>query len=642
MTDQAKQSIEREERDWRAEVRASFVAIPHKPVFGMLLLAWVLLFFFVGNSTQGYVKSPNLFAWMSFVYDMGPDDRHGYMIPFAVLGFLWWKRGELATATTKFWWPAAGVLFVAIVVHLLGFMAQQARISIVGFFVGIWALVGMVWGPVIMRRTFFPFLLFVFCVPLAAATDTLTFPLRKFATAVTVKICNLLSIGVQQQGTNIIDPGGRYQYDVAAACSGIRSLTAICALTAAYAFVFFTKSWKRAIVLLLAVPLAVISNVLRLLTIVLASEIAGLMGRSSQAAGGYVHDSTVISLMPYVVAFFGVLLVARRLKEDRDIDIMEVGIPVGIGIGVSVALGWLFNRNVDAVIVETGGPGRWVLLAPFFVVIVAMFLTQREAFQLLTRRAVAVGVTGLLIIGAFGGFLAKRQLWQRLSEPGVKVIPEKMYAFTETNRILAATNSVYLPRRVLAYDSQPLPLSKLVYDWLPKDTVYGQRRYVSTNGPFWLDNMVVLMGADRTSIHKPQYCIVGQGFTIISEETDSIRMTAPTPYDLPVKRLTFKGNVMDDGKRREATGVFVYWFVSDSDLSSEHGERMWRMGYDLVRTGVVQRWAYVICMAFCEPGKANEDATYEKLKEFIRASVPEYQLTTGKPSPELSSMRTGK
>jgi hypothetical protein len=195
---------------------------------------------------------------------------------------------------------------------------------------------------------------------------------------------------------------------------------------------------------------------------------------------------------------------------------------------------------------------------------------------------------------------------------------------------------------VLAYDSQPLPLAAAVYEWLPKDTVYGQRRYVSTNENFWLDNLVVLMGADRTSIHKPQYCLVGQGFSIASEEIDSIRMARPIAYELPVKKLTFKGNVMNDGKRQDVSGVFVYWFVSDTALSSEHGERMWRMGYDLVRTGVVQRWAYVICMAFTNPGKANEDAAYERLKDFIRASVPEYQLTTGKPLPELSSAGSGK
>jgi len=218
-------------------------------------------------------------------------------------------------------------------------------------------------------------------------------------------------------------------------------------------------------------------------------------------------------------------------------------------------------------------------------------------------------------------------------------VPGEIYAVTATNKVLAGTNTVYLPQRVLTYDSQPLPLSQVVYDWLPKDTTYGQRRYFSPDG-FWVDNMVVLMGADRTSIHKPQYCLTGQGFNIWSETTDYIRMTRPTAYDLPVRKLKFKGMIMQDGNRREVGGVFAYWFVCDTEISAEHNERMLQMTYELMRTGVLQRWAYVICMAFCEPG--NEDATYERLKIFIRASVPEYQITVGKPLPELTSATGGK
>jgi len=52
---------------------------------------------------------------------------------------------------------------------------------------------------------------------------------------------------------------------------------------------------------------------------------------------------------------------------------------------------------------------------------------------------------------------------------------------------------------------------------------------------------------------------------------------------------------------------------------------MWWMARDLIRTGVLQRWAYVSYLAICEPGQ--EDATFERMKTFIAASVPEFQLT---------------
>jgi len=117
-------------------------------------------------------------------------------------------------------------------------------------------------------------------------------------------------------------------------------------------------------------------------------------------------------------------------------------------------------------------------------------------------------------------------------------------------------------------------------------------------------------------------------------------MDRPSVYDLPVRKMKFKGTVMLGDKRREVGGVFVYWFVCDTELSAEHNQRMMRTTYEMMRTGVMQRWAYVICMAFCEPGQ--EEAAYDRVKEFIRAAVPEYQLTVGPPLPELSKAGDAK
>jgi hypothetical protein len=43
-----------------------------------------------------------------------------------------------------------------------------------------------------------------------------------------------------------------------------------------------------------------------------------------------------------------------------------------------------------------------------------------------------------------------------------------------------------------------------------------------------------------------------------------------------------------------------------------------------LRTGVLQRWAYLSYFAVCAPGQ--EDAAFERMKNLIVHSVPEYQL----------------
>jgi hypothetical protein len=192
------------------------------------------------------------------------------------------------------------------------------------------------------------------------------------------------------------------------------------------------------------------------------------------------------------------------------------------------------------------------------------------------------------------------------------------------------THSVYLPPRVLNYDSEPQPVTDVVLNWLPKDTTYGQRMYKSPDGFVAVIN-AVLMGSDRTSIHKPEYCLAGTGWGIVDKQVTSIPIAEPHAYDLPVmKFLTRREDPAPNGGKVERRGVYVFWFVADNQLSADHMQRMIWMARDMIRTGVLQRWAYIACFAPCAPGQ--EEATFNRLKDLIAASVPHFQLATGAPT----------
>ena len=286
--------------------------LPEKTLFFMLLAAWAALFLFFGNSTLGYTATHSLFRWMEYTYSMSTDDEHGRLIPFVVLGLYWWKRKELMAVPKAPWWPGLGLLGLALLVHGIGYMVQQARISIIGFFLGVYAVTGMVWGWRWLKASFFPFCLFAFCVPLGTLTETITFPLRIAATQITVAISHVgLGIDVIQDGTRIFDPNGAYQYEVAAACSGIRSLTVTLAIAVIYAFVYFKSPWRRGLIIAAAFPVAVTANVIRLTSIIIAAEAFGA------AAGNYVHASAWMSLLPYVPALLGIVLLGYWMRENK-------------------------------------------------------------------------------------------------------------------------------------------------------------------------------------------------------------------------------------------------------------------------------------------------------------------------------------
>src|ERR1041385_2027612 len=143
------------------------------------------------------------------------------------------------------------------------------------------------------------------------------------------------------------------------------------------------------------------------------------------------------------------------------------------------------------------------------------------------QKTILLVVTLGLIAGS-AGLLANLRAHQRLGPPAVKG-----KAGAGSIRL-----EVQLPEQVLDYESKAVPEEQIVLDYLPKDTSFGQRLYTATNGAWTLVN-VVLMGTDRTSLPKPQFCLEGQGWSIndnVSAEA-SVHIERPHSYELPVMKL---------------------------------------------------------------------------------------------------------
>lgn len=242
-------------------------------------------------------------------------------------------------------------------------------------------------------------------------------------------------------------------------------------------------------------------------------------------------------------------------------------------------------------------------LAIMFVVVLAMF----------------IGTAGLI---------AYFQSNLKLTPPPVKIENAPMPGIDSTandkekSQFIAGTNRVYLPEQISGFESKLIPVEKVEYDTLPKDTTYGRRLYRSADG-FEIVNMVVLMGADRTSIHKPQYCLEGTGWRIDSSEQIVIPMNKPVPFNMPATKLMLSGYLVDNqGQKQLRRGIFIYWFVANDKITAEHKSRMWSVAKHRLLTGEIQRWAYIIYFSTCNPGE--ESATFERMINFIRESLPQY------------------
>ena len=291
--------------------RDEWAFLPNKTYFFTLASAWVALFILAGNSTMGYIHTASLFGWLFDIYTSPlAEDQHGMLIPFVVLVLFWWKRKTLVDQPLGFWWPASVLVAGALLMHVLGFMVQETKLSLIAFIIGLYGLTGMAWGKYWMKASAFPFLLLGFCIPTSDAANWLTLRLRLLVSWIVSIIAQLgLAPDLIRDGTQLFDSDRTFNFEVAAACSGIHSMVALLALTTVYGIAVFKSPWKRGVLILSSLPLAVVGNVARLCFTIFVAEIFG------QDAGKAVENK--FGFITIVVAVGCIFLLSRWLEKPE-------------------------------------------------------------------------------------------------------------------------------------------------------------------------------------------------------------------------------------------------------------------------------------------------------------------------------------
>ena len=242
--------------------------------------------------------APSMFA--SDIEDMS----YAWYVPVFSLYVIWRERNEILASIGE---PSALGLLLALPSFAAGFLGirgHQLRLEIVGFVGMLISLTWIYFGSKTARRILFPALFLLFCMPLATFLDIVTVHLRIFSTGTAYAILKGFGVDVVRQGTMLASSTGSFAIDVADPCSGLRSLFALTALTAGYAY-FHQRTWlRRGLLFALSVPIAVFGNVARILTIVLVAAYC-----SPDFATGFYHDYS-----GYVVFFVAISLMLLASK----------------------------------------------------------------------------------------------------------------------------------------------------------------------------------------------------------------------------------------------------------------------------------------------------------------------------------------
>lgn len=265
-----------------------------------VLIGFLFVLFHIFGNTVENVNSSSAFVWMvarwSDKQSFGADYSHGFLIPFVSLAVLWHRKSDIKLAPKKICLWGLGVIAMALAFHWLGAKMQQTRISLISLILLLWGIPLYFFGWKLAKILIFPCTYLIFCVPLNFL-DALSGPLQMIATSVAYNMLTGLGIECQRVGTQLISPF--FQLNVEAPCSGLRSLLAMTALSAVYAYYTQKSFVKKWLLFIASIPIAVAGNIGRIISIALVSITAGQQFGTGlhHDWSGYVLFSLAISLM---------------------------------------------------------------------------------------------------------------------------------------------------------------------------------------------------------------------------------------------------------------------------------------------------------------------------------------------------------
>ncbi len=206
---------------------------------------------------------------------------------------------------------------------------------------------------------------------------------------------------------------------------------------------------------------------------------------------------------------------------------------------------------------------------------------------------------------------------------GVFLIPQK-------TTLGPAGIGLKLPEKVGRWTGQAVPVSKEELQGLAPDTKFARQWYVNPAGDR-INVSIVLSGADMAnSIHRPERCLVAQGWTVES----SHRVHIPMPDGKPPLEVTALSDVKEWRASEKAAPVAIknlnyYWFIGSHDITASHWTRTLIDARDRLLHGDNQRWAYVTVAATVtdnlQAAGRTQEETAKFVEDFIAEIVPAFQ-----------------
>ncbi|WP_165223236.1 exosortase/archaeosortase family protein [Aquisphaera insulae] len=278
----------------------------------------------VGLASLTWAYWPNL-QGLYDVWTTEPNYSHGILvIPIALL-IGWQRMGETkeerAGETVGYgpWWSWA-LLASTLAVRAAAYEKNSQWVETVTLIPAVASLLLIIGGWPLLRRLWPAVAFLLFMLPLPRTVNQfITMPLQRLATMGSVFIMLLTGLLVKADGNIIHVPDAPPQsrtLEVAQACNGLSMLMTLAATVTATVILFPMPNWKRIVILASALPIALISNIIRIVATGWCYYLT-----TGESAHRIAHDWAGYLMMPTALILVGLeLLILTWLSGGEEAE----------------------------------------------------------------------------------------------------------------------------------------------------------------------------------------------------------------------------------------------------------------------------------------------------------------------------------
>lgn len=498
-----------------------------------------------------------------------PTWQHGFLAPFIAGWLVWISRDSLSRLPLKQSWIGLLAILVAMLAYYGGYKANN-------YYLGAFAIQVLVAGSVLgclgwpaARALLFPWIMLGFMWPLLFLEDSISFRLRVLMVETTTLVLNVLGLETIREGTALISAAGE----------------------------------GRAV-----------------------GELFSLK------VDGPCSGMRSLFALLMVAALFGYF---RQNTWPRRIFLFACGIPLAVlanmvRLLILIAGSMLFGQEF-----AVGDQDREVSTFHFLSGI-AVYLVALAGLQ---------GIAKIMGPGASSvkAFSSPAPASNKLSWVSLAFC-----AFCVTSALLACRFSpeikagdssgvtMHLPTAVGRFLGQTLEMDAAEKELLPADTQMIKMQYRSPGSAEDRDLAqvtLVLAGAERRSIHRPEVCLDGQGWTLLDAKIRPVEIQPGKILD--VKDLLVEREIRhQNGQRTMLRAHYFYWFIGTDVTTPSNATRIWLSTWDNMARNINHRWAYASVTVWVtdelnpeESGqrRRNDAQSVGLAEELIRLTTPFFQ-----------------